>query len=303
MKKNENTPSMQPIPFDKREGFIWFNGEIIPWQDAKIHVLNHGLHYASCVFEGLRVYNRKAFKLSEHNQRLHKSAEMLGFKIPYSIKELNKAVEAEVEAQNIVDGYVRPVAWRGSEQMAILTTLTSTNVAVAAWTWPAYYTDEGKRKGIRLTLAKWKRPSPETAPSMAKASGLYMIATMSKNLAYEQGYDEALMLDWQGRVAETTSSNIFFVKNGELHTPLADCFLDGITRQTVIELAKKHKIKVSERRILPSELPTFEEAFCTGSAAEVTPIASIDENGREHKYTVGKTTLFLIDEYSNLVRG
>lgn len=297
-----NQASNIPIPFDNREGYIWFNGKLVAWNDAKVHVLNHGLHYASCVFEGLRVYNGKAFKLTEHNQRLHASAQMLGFKIPYTVDQLNFATQEEIKAQNIIDGYVRPVAWRGSEQMAILTTLSSVNVAIAAWTWPAYYTDEGKKKGIKLTFAKWKRPSPETAPSSAKASGLYMIATMSKNLAFEQGYDEALMLDWQGRIAETTSSNIFFIKNGQLHTPLADCFLDGITRQTVIQIAKQNNIAVFERRILPEELNTFTEAFCTGSAAEVTPIASINEHGKDHNFKVGDTTLFLMNEYSKLVK-
>jgi branched-chain amino acid aminotransferase len=300
---SNNQASNIPIPFDNRDGYIWFNGKLVAWNDAKVHVLNHGLHYASCVFEGLRVYNKKAFKLTEHNQRLHASAKMLGFKIPYTVDQLNFAVEEEIKAQNIIDGYVRPVAWRGSEQMAILTTLSSVNVAIAAWTWPAYYTDEGKKKGIKLTFAKWKRPSPETAPSSAKASGLYMIATMSKNLAFEQGYDEALMLDWQGRIAETTSSNIFFIQNGQLHTPLADCFLDGITRQTIIQIAKENNIKVFERRIMPEELNTFTEAFCTGSAAEVTPIASINEHGKEQVYKIGDLSLFFMNEYSKLVKG
>ncbi len=264
-------------PFDKRNGFIWYNGGLTPWKDATVHVLNHGLHYGSCVFEGLKVYNGVPFKLNEHSQRLHDSANIIGFKIPYTVEQLNEATLEVVKAQKIEDGYIRPFAWRGSEQMAIVTDKTSTNVAVAAWTWPAYYSKEALEKGTRLTFAKYKRPSPETAPSLAKAAGLYMIATYSKNLAVQQGYEEALMLDWQGRVAETTSSNIFFTQNGEIHTPIADCFLNGITRRTVIELAKSKGIKVHERRILPEELKDFDGGFTTGSASEVVPIGSIDD--------------------------
>lgn len=290
---------MQPQPFDDRDGFIWHNGSLVPWRDAKAHVLNHGLHYGSSVFEGMRVYNGKPFKLTQHSERLHRSAEILGFKIPYSVQELDDATMEVIKAQKIVDGYVRPVAWRGSEQMAILTTLTTTQVAIAAWEWPPYYTNEAKEKGAKLTMAEWRRPDPKTAPSEAKAAGLYMIATMSKNKAYEQGFQEALMLDWQGRVAETTSSNVFFVFDGELHTPIADCFLNGLTRQTVIELAKQQGIPVQERRIQPEELKNATEAFMTGSAAEVTPIGSIDDM----TFTVGNVTKSLMSAYSDLVRG
>jgi branched-chain amino acid aminotransferase len=289
----------KPIPFDQREGFIWYNGRMVPWKDAKVHVLNHGLHYGSCVFEGVRVYEGNIFKADEHSQRLRRSAEILGFTVPFSVAELNKASEEVVKRQGIKNGYIRPVAWRGSEQMAILTTLSSTHVAIAAWEWPAYYTDEAKRKGAKLTWAKWKRPHPETAPTASKAAGLYMIGTMSKNEAFKKGYAEALMLDWRGYVAETTSSNFFLIMNGELHTPIPDCFLNGITRQTVMELARKRGIKVVERRILPAELKDAQEAFMTGTAAEVTPVASVGD----YEFTVGKTTLQLMEDYENLARG
>jgi branched-chain amino acid aminotransferase len=289
----------KPIPFDQRDGYIWQDGRLVPWKDAKIHVLNHGLHYGSCVFEGIRVYEGKAFKLTEHSERLRRSAEVLGFHVPYSVDDLNRATDEVVKKQNITNGYVRPVAWRGSEQMAILTTLSSTHVAIAAWEWPAYYTDEAKRKGARLTWAKWKRPHPETAPTASKAAGLYMVGTLSKNEAYKQGYAEALMLDWRGYVAETTSSNFFLVINKEVHTAIPDCFLDGITRRTVMDLAKKRGLKVVERRIRPEELADAQEAFMTGTAAEVTPVASV----AEHNFTVGPVTLQLMEDYENLARG
>ncbi len=290
------------IPFDKREGFIWFNGKLVPWQDAKIHVLNHGLHYASCVFEGSRIYGGKAFKLTEHNERLCNSANILGFEIPYSVAELDAACREVIEANRVVDGYLRPVAWRGSEQMAIRTNLSTIHTAVTTWNMPAYFGDEAREKGLRLTYARWKRPSPETAPTAAKAAGLYMICTMSKNESAEAGFDDALMLDWRGYVAEATGANIFLVIDGELHTPTPDCFLDGITRRTVIELADKHGIKVNVRHIMPDELGKAQEAFLTGSAAEVTPIGSIEGELGDYNYTVGPITRRLMDDYSALVR-
>lgn len=288
----------QPQPFDNREGYIWFNGRIVEWNDAKIHVLNHGLHYGSCVFEGERVYEGKVFKLREHSERLIKSADLLGFKVPYTAKELDEATNEVVGLQKIINGYVRPVAWRGSEQMAILTDLTKTNVAIAAWTWPAYYSEEAKLKGARLTMAEWRRPAPDTAPTQSKAAGLYMISTMSKNKAVGAGYAEALMLDWRGYLAETTSSNFFLVINGEVHTPIADCFLDGITRRTVIDLAKKAGFKLIERRILPEEMADAQEAFMTGTAAEITPVASVDK----YQFSIGPVTKRLMSDYEKLVR-
>ncbi len=302
--------SVDAIPFDDRDGFIWMNGEFVPWREAKVHVLNHGLHYASSVFEGVRAYNGRIFKNQEHNERLHHSAELLGFKIPYSVEKLNKACEATIKKQGVKNGYLRPIAWRGSEQMAILTNRSTTNVAIAAWEWPSYFGTEAKEKGLNLTMANWKRPSPETAPSASKAAGLYMICTLSKNQAVDDGYDDALMLDWKGRVAEATGANVFFVMDGELHTPTPDCFLDGITRRTVIELARQRGYEVVERRILPGELATATEAFLTGTAAEVTPIGSIKGNyeveGEQGSvnaaYSVGKITRQLMDDYTALVR-
>lgn len=285
-----------PIPFDKRDGWIWMDGKIVPWKEATIHVLNHGLHYASSVFEGLRVYNGKIFKLQEHSERLIRSGKLLGFDVPYTAEELNEATKLIVEKQGIVDGYVRPVAWRGSEQMAILTTLTSVHVAIATWQWPAYYTDESKRKGAKLTWAEWKRPSPETIPTEAKAAGLYMTGTLSKNAAFAKGFQEAMMLDWRGFVAETTSSNVFFVRDGELHTPAPEGFLNGITRQTVIQLAKDAGITVHERHIKPEELEGMSEAFMTGSAAELTPIGSLDDLSFE----VGSVTETLMEAYKKI---
>ncbi|MCB2081291.1 MAG: branched-chain amino acid aminotransferase [Hyphomicrobiales bacterium] len=287
-----------PVPFDDRDGYIWFDGKIVPWREATIHVLNHGLHYGSCVFEGERVYHGKVFKLNEHTERLHRSANLLGFALPFSVEALNRATEEIVQKQNIVDGYVRPVAWRGSEQMAILTTHSRIHVAIACWTWPAYYTDEAKRKGAKLTIEKhWKRPAPDTAPTASKAAGLYMIGTITKNQAHAGGFQEALMTDWRGYIAETTSSNFFLVIGGELHTPIPDCFLDGITRRTVMELARKRGIKVVERHITLDELSTAQEAFMTGTAAEVTPVGSIDAL----TFTVGPVTTALMDDYAKLV--
>jgi branched-chain amino acid aminotransferase len=290
----------QPQSFDDRDGKIWHNGKLVEWRNAQVHVLNHGLHYASCVFEGIRVYNGKAFKLTEHNERLHKSAEILGFKIPFTVEELNKACNETVAANNIVNGYIRPFAWRGSEQMAILTNKSTTHVAVASWSWPSYFGDEAKQKGLRLTWADWKRPSPETAPSASKAAGLYMICTLSKNKAVDDGFDDALMLDYRGLLCEATGANMFLVINGELHTPTPDCFLNGITRLTVIDLAKQFGIKVVERQIKPEELATAQELFLTGTAAEITPVGSIEGKYGSYKFTVGEITNKLMTEYSKL---
>ncbi len=288
------------VPFDNRDGFIWFDGNIVPWREATIHVLNHGLHYGSCVFEGERVYEGKIFKLREHTERLHRSAHILGFEIPFSAEALDKATQAIVKKQAIVNGYVRPVAWRGSEQMAILTTHSKIHAAIACWTWPAYYTDEAKRKGAKLTIEKyWKRPAPDTAPTQSKAAGLYMIGTLVKNQAFQNDFQEALMLDWRGYVAETTSSNFFLVMDGELHTAIPEGFLDGITRRTVMDLARKRGIKVVERHIEPAELNAAQEAFMTGTAAEITPVASIDDI----TYAVGPITLALMEDFDKLVRG
>ncbi len=287
--------------FDQREGFIWYNGKFVEWKEAKVHVLNHGLHYASCVFEGERIYNKKIFKCHEHSQRLHKSAEILGFKIPFSVEELDKAKNETCAKQNIVDGYMRAFAWRGSEKMAISAQQNKIHVAIACWPWPPYYSDEARKAGLKLKFAKYRRPAPETAPIAAKAAGLYMICTISKHEAEREGYNDALMLDYRGFLAEATGANLFLVmKNGELHTPLPDCFLNGITRQTVIELAKKRGIKLVERHIKPEELGDAIDAFLTGSAAEITRIGSI-----ENKFNypeASQMTLDLMQDYHELVR-
>lgn len=291
-----------PPSFDDRDGFIWFNGKLVPWRDAKIHVLNHGLHYGSCVFEGDRVYGGKPFKLTEHSKRLHKSAELLGFKIPYTVEQLDAASMEVLKANNLKEAYLRPVAWRGSEQMAIRTNRSTIHVAIAAWEMPPYFGDEALNKGLKITYAEWKRPSPETAPTAAKAAGLYMICTLSKNKAEIDGYEDALMLDYRGYLAEATGANLFLIIDGEIHTPLPDCFLNGITRQTVIELAKKRGIKVHIRHIKPEELASASEVFLTGSAAEVTPIGIIEGKYGNHQYKVGEITRSLMKDYTELVR-
>ena len=289
---------MQPIPFDDRDGFIWYNGKMLAWRDAKVHILNHGLHYASCVFEGERVYNGKVFKLTEHTQRLHDSAEILGFKIPYSVEELNDLTNQVIAKNNVENGYVRPLAWRGSEMMAISAQSTKIHVAIASWSWPSYFSQEAKERGLRLQTSKWARPAPNTAPTASKAAGLYMICTISKHAAEQAGYEDALMLDYRGLIAEATGANIFLVMNGELHTPTPDCFLNGITRTTVIDLAKAKGIKVVERHIKPEELANTQEVFICGTAAEVTPIGAIDD----YKFTVGAITKTIMQDYSDLVR-
>ena len=286
--------------FDQQDGDIWYNGALVPWKESKLHVLSHGLHYASCVFEGERVYNGAVFKLREHTQRLIDSGLELGFEIPYSLEELEQATLDTVAAQGFADAYVRPVAWRGSEMMGVSAQETKINVAIAVWEWPSYFSPEARLRGIRLTTSKWRRPSPETAPVHAKAAGLYMICTLSKHEAEAKGYDDALMLDYRGWVAESTGANIFLIQDGKIHTPTADCFLNGITRQTVIKLAKARGYEVIERAIMPAELNDASEMFVTGTAAEVTPIAQIADN---HTFEVGEITRNLMQDYDDLVNG
>lgn len=289
---------MASIPFDQRDGFIWLDGKLVPWRDANLHVLTHALHYASSVFEGERVYNGKVFKLTEHSERLKKSAEILGFEIPYTVQQINDATHEAVKAQKIANGYVRPVAWRGSEMMGVAAQHTQIHLAIAAWEWGSYFGHEQREKGISLKTASWARPAPNTAPTASKAAGLYMIATLAKHEAEAAGFNDALMLDWRGLVAEATGANVFFVMNGELHTPVPDCFLDGITRRTVMDLARGQGLKVVERQIKPEEIKNAQEVFLTGTAAEVTAVGQIDD---QH-FQVGKTTLSLMDAYHDLVR-
>ena len=289
---------MALLPFDDRDGFIWQNGSFVPWRDAKVHVLTHGLHYGSCVFEGVRAYNGKIFKLREHTERLINSAKLLGFDIPYTLEQLEAAQIDTLKKMNLTNAYLRPVAWRGSEMMAISAQQTKTHVAVAAWEWPSYFSKEARERGLKLQTSKWARPAPNTAPTASKAAGLYMICTLSKHAAENDGYDDALMLDYRGLIAEATGANLFFIINGEIHTPVPDCFLDGITRRTVIELAKK-RYKVIERQIKPEELKNVSEVFLTGTAAEVTPVGKIDEQ----VFTVGPITKQLMEDYTALVNG
>ena len=260
--------------YDRLEGVIWYDGKVLPWNDANLHVLSHGLHYGSCVFEGERAYGGQIFKTKEHAERLKRSANLLDFEIPYSVAEIVAAKQMVVEKNGRKEAYVRPVAWRGSEMMGVSAQSNTIHLAIASWEWPSYFDPEQRLKGIRLDLAEYRRPDPKTAPSTAKAAGLYMICTISKHRAERRGYADAMMLDWQGRVAECTGANIFFIKDGKIHTPIADCFLAGITRATVMELARKRGIEVIERRIMPDELDDFSECFITGSAAEVQPKAA-----------------------------
>jgi len=287
-----------PAPFNDRDGFIWLDGKMVPWREANIHVLTHALHYGSAVFEGMRAYGGEIFKLSDHTQRLKDSAEILDFEVPYSVAELDKICRDVVAANNLSDCYVRPIAYRGSEQIGVAAQATKIHLAVAAWEWGSYFPMEERLKGIRLTMAKYRRPDPATAPSKSKAAGLYMICTVEKHRAEKGGYADALMLDWRGRVAECTGANIFFVKDGALHTPDPDCFLDGITRRTVIGLAKKRGYQVIERAIMPEELKDFTEAFLTGTAAEVTPISEIGE----HKFKPAQITENLLNDYMTMVQ-
>ena len=284
---------MTSTSFDNRDGVIWYDGKFVNWPDAKLHVLTHGLHYASAVFEGTRVYGGNIFRLKEHTDRLINSAKILGFEIPYTAAELNQTQRELIKRQGIKDGYIRPVAWRGSEMMAVSAQRNKIHVAVATWTWPSYFSVEAKLKGIRLDNAIYRRPDPACAPTKAKAAGLYMICTLSKHAAEARGYDDAMMLDYRGLVAESTGANVFFSKDGVLHTPTPDCFLNGITRQTVIELAERRGIKVVERHIRPEEMADFEECFLTGTAAEVTPVSEVGE----YRFKPGRLTETLVRDF------
>jgi branched-chain amino acid aminotransferase len=289
---------MASASFDDRDGCVWFDGKLIPWRDGKIHFLTHGLHYASAVFEGMRAYDGEIFKLAEHNERLINSARILGFEIPYRLEEINKACRDALAVEGLSDGYVRPIAWRGSEMMGVSAQANQIHLAIACWAWPSYFSPDALLKGLRLNIAEWRRPAPDTAPTQAKAVGLYMICTLSKHAAEAAGYDDALMLDCRGQVAEATGANIFFVKDGVLHTPTPDCFLDGISRRTVMGLARARGIEIIERAIMPEEMADFEQAFLTGTAAEVSPLGEIGP----YTFIVGDLTKSLMDDYQNLVR-
>lgn len=289
---------MAALTYDDRDGVIWYDGEMVPWRDAKLHVLSHGMHYASAVFEGERAYGGEIFELTQHSERLHASASLLGFEIPYSVEAIDQASRHVVAANGLVEGYVRPIAWRGSEMMGVSAQSNTIHLAIAAWDWGSYFDPEQRLKGIRLTMAEYCRPDPRTAPSKSKATGLYMICTLEKHRAEAKGYADALMLDWRGHVAEATGANVFFVRGETLHTPTPDCFLDGITRRSVIDLATKHGLEVIERTILPDELGEFEQCFLTGTAAEVTPVSEIGQ----HSFTVGEITKTLLHDYMNAVQ-
>jgi branched-chain amino acid aminotransferase len=284
--------------FDDRDGYIWYDGQLVPWRDAKVHVLTHAMHYASAVFEGERAYGGEIFKSTQHSERLRESARILDFEIPYTAAEIDAAKALVLQKNGLVDGYIRPVAWRGSEMMGVSAQNNKIHLAIAAWEWPSYFDPAQRMKGIRLDIAEYRRPDPQTAPARSKAAGLYMICTISKHRAERRGYADALMYDWQGRIAECTGANVFFIKDGVIHTPIADCFLSGITRATVIDIARRRGIEVAERRIMPDEMSSFTECFITGSAAEVTPVGEIGP----YKFTPGNITAALIDDYSAEVR-
>jgi branched-chain amino acid aminotransferase len=286
------------ISFDKIDGFIWYDGKMVAWGDANLHVLSHGLHYGSCVFEGERAYGGRIFKSKEHSERLHRSANILDFEIPYSVADIDAAKQLVLEKNGLTDAYLRPVAWRGSEMMGVSAQTNTIHLAIACWQWPSYFDPAERLRGIRIDLAEYRRPDPKTAPALAKAAGLYMICTISKHRAERKGYADAMMLDWEGRVSECTGANMFFIKDGKIHTPTADCFLDGITRQTVIELAKRRGIEVIERRIMPDELSGFTECFITGTAAEVTPVSEI----ADWKFTPGAICKQMMDDYESEVQ-
>jgi len=288
---------MALVPYDDRDGEIWFDGVMVPWREARLHVLTHGLHYASAVFEGERVYGGNIFKLRAHTERLIKSAEILGFKVPYTADQIDAACKQVVTANGLTDAYVRPIAWRGSEMLAVAAQQTKIHFAIATWPWPNLFGAD-RMQGVRLAMASWKRPHPETAPTASKAAGLYMIGTLAKHDAEAKGYNDALMLDWRGHVSEATGANIFFVINGELHTPTPDCFLNGITRRTIMSLARGHQMKVVERTILPEEMPRATEVFLAGTAAEVTPVRQIGELN----FAPSRITETLLRDYEQLVR-
>jgi branched-chain amino acid aminotransferase len=289
---------MALVPFDDRDGWIWLDGKFVAWREAKVHVLTHALHYASAVFEGMRMYGGEIFKLTEHIERLFKSAEILDFSIPFSVTQIEQACKEACVRNGLADCYLRPIAWRGSETIGVSAQNSTIHVAVAVWEWPSYFKPDEKTRGIALTWAKYKRPSPETAPTASKAAGLYMICTISKHAAEREGFADAMMLDWRGYVAEATGANVFFVRDGVLHTPDPDCFLDGITRQAVIALAQEKGFEVVVRHILPEELATFSECFIVGTAAEVTPVARIGD----YRFKPGNISLALMDDFARLVR-
>jgi branched-chain amino acid aminotransferase len=282
------------VPFDQRPDLIWFDGKLIPTAESKISVLTHGLHYASCVFEGERAYAGKIFRGTEHSERLKNSARILDFEIPYSVAEIDAAKQLVLDKNNQKDAYVRPIAWRGSEALGVSAQNNKIHLAIATWEWPSYFDPEQRLKGLKLDLAEYRRPDPKTIPAIAKAAGLYMICTISKHRAEQRGYADAMMLDWQGRVAECTGANIFFIKDGKIHTPIADCFLAGITRATAMHLARRRNIEVIERRIMPEELSGFSECFITGTAAEVTAVGEI----AQWKFTPGRITQQLMNDYT-----
>jgi len=285
--------------FDDRDGWIWFDGKLVPWREANIHVLTHALHYASSVFEGQRAYNGKIFRLTDHSTRLHQSAKILGFELPWSVAEIDAACEEVLKANNLTDAYMRPVAWRGSEQMGVTATGALPHVAIAAWEWGKYFDPALAAKGLRLDIAPYRRPAPYTAPVHSKAAGLYMICTLARQTAEARGYDDALMFDWRGQVSEATGANVFFIRDNQLHTPTPDCFLDGITRRTVMDLARGRGIEVVERTIWPEELESFEQMFLTGSAAEVTFVGSAGP----WNFEVGALSKQLAEDYDDLVNG
>ncbi len=291
---------MHEVPYDDRDGVIWMDGAFVPWRDAKLHYLSHALHYASCVFEGMRAYNGKIFELTAHNQRLHDSGKMLGFEVPYSVAELDDVCHEALEKSGYTEAYIRPAAWRGPEQMGVSAQKCRIHMGIAVWQWPSYFTPEARMKGIKIDWAIYRRPDPLTQPVHAKAAGLYMICTLSKHAAEAKGYSDALMLDWRGQLAETTGANMFLVMDGKIHTPKPDCFLNGITRKTVINLARARGYEVIERAIMPEELKDTQEMFVTGTAAEVTPIAQIAD---DHAFEVGEITKSLMQDYDDLVNG
>ena len=286
------------LPFDDRDGVIWMDGKLVPWREARVHVLAHSLHYGSAAFEGERVYDGKVFKLAEHSRRLVRSCQLLGYESPYSPEEYERSTNEVVSRNGVTSGYVRPIAWRGAEAIGVAAKGVKAHAAVAAFPWPTYYSDELRLKGIRLMTAKWARPAPNTAPTASKAAGLYMICTLSRDAAEAAGFEDALMLDYRGQVAEATGANFFMVLDGRLHTPTPDCFLDGITRRTVMDLARRRDIPVTERAIFPDELAKASEVFLTGTAVEVNPVRQIDQR----QYTVGPITQQLMKDYSELVR-